>query len=166
MIEYPAVNMEDEDQDERLNIGVQDNEEGVIIVEEDNIVSEEEYFVENEEEEDINNVSGSQEEPNVDEIVVANIDDENDPEPEQSLAESRPRRTNAGVSVERIQMDFTGKRYGARREFNFVINGKSKKIHKETMSQQTYIQMATDILFTQMSANKGFKNMDSLLLQL
>ena len=104
--------------------------------------------MENEAEEDINNVSGSQEEPNVDEIVVANIDDENDPEPEQSLAESRPRKTNAGAGVERIQMGFTGKRYGARRDFNFVINGKSKKIHKETMSQQTYIQMATNILFT------------------
>ena len=54
-------------------------------------------------------------------------------------------------------MEFTGKGYGAQREFHFVTNGKTRKISEENMSQRTYMQMATDTMFTQMSAIKGFK---------
>ena len=54
-------------------------------------------------------------------------------------------------------MEFTGKGYGAQREFHFVTNGKTTKISGEEMSQHTYMQMVTDIIFTQMSANKAFK---------
>ena len=54
-------------------------------------------------------------------------------------------------------MEFTGKEYGAQREFHFVTNGKTRKMSREEMSQRTYMQMVTDIIFTQMSANKGFK---------
>ena len=39
---------------------------------------------------------------------------------------TRPRQTNAGAGVERIQMDFSGKGYGAKREFNFVLNGQKE----------------------------------------
>ena len=154
MIEYPIIGEENEDQLEQPNPDIQDNEEGVIVVAEDNIISEEESFVENEEDEDLNGSVDTQEEPNAEEVVVASIDDH---EPEQPTTHSRPRRTNAGAGVNRIQMDFTGKGYGAQREFHFVTNGKTKTINREEMSQRTFMQMATDIIFTQMSANKGFK---------
>ena len=163
MIEPPFVDEQDEDQAEQPGTAIQDNEEGVIIVEEDNIVSEVESFVENEEEENMNDGLNGQEEPNTEDVVVAKIDDDHDPE--QSAAQSRPRRLNAGTGVERIQMEFTGKVYGARREVNFMTNGKTKKMRKEAMSQHTYMQIASDIIFTQMIANKVIKNMDRLPLQ-
>ena len=154
MIEQP-VELQNENQGEQLGPDIQENDEGVIIVEEDHIVSEEESFVESEDEEGINSVVDTEEEPDAVEAVVANIDDEE--EPGQSVAQSRPRRLNAGAGVERLQMDFTGKGYDARREFNFVTNGKNNKISQEAMSQHTYMQMATDVIFTQMSAREGIK---------
>ena len=124
-------------------------------MEEDNIVSKEESFVENEEEENMNDGLDAQEEPNPEDVVVANIDDDHDPK--KSVAQSRPRRLNAGAGVEMIQMEFTRKGYGARREVNFMTNGKTKKMSKEATSQHTYMQIASGIIFTQMSANKGIK---------
>ena len=117
----------------------------MIIVEEDHIVSEEESFVESEEEEDIHGAVDIEERPDAEEAIIANIDDED--EPEQSVAQSRPRRSNAGAGVERMQMDFAGKGYGARREFNFSTNGKINKISQD-VSQHTYMQIATDTIFT------------------
>ena len=110
MIEHPIADAENEDEQEQPDPDIQDNEEGVIVVAENNIVSEEESFVKNEEEEDLNNSLDTQEDLNAEEVVVANIDDH---EPEQSATQTRPRRTNAGAGVERIQMEFTGKGYGA-----------------------------------------------------
>ena len=87
------------------------------IVPEDNIVSEEEYFVENEDE----SIDDDSEETRntkkcatfVDEdVIIADIDDDSgqaDP-----IECSRPRRANAGTGVERLQMDFHGKGYGAK----------------------------------------------------
>ena len=145
MIEYLIADAENEDQLEQPDPDMQDNEEGVIVVAEDNIVSEEESFVENEEKEDLNNSLDTQEDLNAEEVLVANIDDH---EPEQPATQTKPRRTNARTSVKRIQMEFTGKGYGAQREFHFVTNGKTTKISGEEMSQRTYMQMATDVIFT------------------
>ena len=97
---------------------------------------------------------GTEERPDSEEAIIANIDDEE--ESEQSVAQSRPRRLNAGAGVERIQMEFTGKGYGARRELNFVTNRKINKISQE-VSQHTCMKITTDNIFTQMSARKGFK---------
>ena len=124
-------------------------------MEEDHIVSEEESFVESEEEIDNENVLDPTEDTNAEEVVVANIDDNE--EPEGYIAQDRPRRANAGVGIKRLQMEFTGKGYGAQREFNFVANGETKKMSKHETTQHTYMQMATYVIFTQMSANKGFK---------
>ena len=54
-------------------------------------------------------------------------------------------------------MDFHGKGYGAKREFNFVTNGKIEKAQKGDTKQRTYMQIACDVIFTQMSATVGFK---------
>ena len=51
-----------------------------------------------------------------------------------TYSNTRPRRVNAGAGVERIHMDFVGKGYGAKREFNFVTNGeKTKREVKKTI---------------------------------
>lgn len=88
-------------------------------------------------------------------MIVADIDD-NVPsiEVEHNI---RPRRANAGAGVERIQMDFHGKGYGAKREFNFLTNGDTKQTNSEHNIQDTYMQMACNVIFTQMNANKGIK---------
>ena len=52
----------------------------MIIVEEDNVVSEEESFVESEEEEDVHGTVDIEEMPDVEEAIVANIDDKDEPE--------------------------------------------------------------------------------------
>ena len=45
-------------------------------------------------------------------------------------------------------MDFVGKGYGSRREFNLVINGNKTSINEETPSQNTHMQIACDTIFT------------------
>ena len=70
---------------------------------------------------------------------------------------NRPRRAGAGGGVERLQMDFIGKGYGARREFNFVTNGslhKNKSVESETY--HTLMQTACDVIFTQMSVKPKY----------
>ena len=58
-----------------------------------------------------------------DEVIVADIDDEvTNVETEQH---SRPSRDNAGAGVERLQIDFHGKGYGRKEEFNFVTNSET-----------------------------------------
>ena len=154
-VHYPDDAIMHDNQQAQGDQIAQDNEEGVIAVEEDNIVSEEEFFVESEEEADIDDGQSQQEVPNEEEVIVANLDDED--VAEQSIAQDRPRRVNAGTGVERLQMNFAGKGYGSRRELNFVTNGSTKKVSKKATSQETYMQIATDIIFTQMSAREGFK---------
>ena len=56
-------------------------------------------------------------------------------------------------------MDFHRNGYGAKREFTFVTNGKVEKAKKDDTEQYTYMQMACNVIFTQMSENSGFKNM-------
>ena len=83
------------------------NNEGLVVIHKDNIVSEEEVFVEETDEDDKDSLTS--EDSNVP-AIVAELDDQREGE-----VASRPRRTNAGAGVERIQMDFTGKYYGAKR---------------------------------------------------
>ena len=51
----------------------------------------------------------------VEEVIVADVDD-------VPVANSRPRRANVGAGVERLQMEFQGKGYQAKREYNFTTN--------------------------------------------
>ena len=142
----------------QVNIGdevvIQNDEDGMIVLPEENIVSEEEDFTEPEDEaEDFDDyIQESEEEDEV--VAIAPLDDE---EPDVPIR-TRPRRENAGAGVERMQMDFSGKGYGSTREFNFVTNG--VKVDQNTNDQSnhtSYMNLALNTIFTQMSANAGFK---------
>ena len=65
-----------------------------------------------------------------------------------TLVHSRPRRVNAGTGVERLRMGFSGKGYGANREFKFVMNGKKQKIKTDSDTHYTYMQIACNVIFT------------------
>ena len=78
---------------------------------EDNIVSEEESIVES----DVDTNEEYEEEVIEEEVIVDDIDDVVDQD--ETSVRSRPKRTNAGVGAERLQMNFHGKGYGAKREF-------------------------------------------------
>ena len=134
-------------------------EEGLIIVPEDDVVSEEEEFIEPEED----NKDETAQQGN-EEVVVADLDDDQEATPTNS---DRPRRTNAGAGVERLQMSFSGQRYDTKREINLVINGVTKGEKQDMPSQPSLMQVACDVIFAQaakqgapgkqMSAHKGFK---------
>ena len=146
------VGVQDGDELIEEDIPVSNDDEGLIVVPEDNIVSEEESFVESDDDDETEAQSTSIEE----EVVVADIDDE-DPDQSETVEDRRPRRANAGAGVERLQMDFQGQGYGAKREFHFVTNGQKTNVESSDTSQCTYMQKACDVIFTQMSANVGFK---------
>ena len=142
----------------QVNIGdevvIQNDEDGMIVLPEENIVSEEEDFTEPEDEaEDFDAyIQEAEVEDRV--VAIAPLDDE---EPDVPIR-TRPRRENAGAGVERMQMDFSGKGYGSTREFNFVTNG--VKVDQNTNDQSnhtSYMNLALNTIFTQMSANAGFK---------
>ena len=86
-----------------------DNDERLIVMPEDHTISKEESFVK-EIESDSNDAQSIGNEGEAEEVIVADIDDDGDIIP----SNVGPRRINAGADVERIQMDFSGKGYGAR----------------------------------------------------
>ena len=139
-------------------------EEGLIIIPEDGIVSEEEDFVESEDENLDANETEEVEHIENEEVVVAGLDDDHEP---TSSVNTRPRRTNAGSGVERLQMNFSGQGYDKKREFNLTTNGITERENKVEPPQHSLMQKACDIIFTQaanqgklrkqMSATKGFK---------
>ena len=76
--------------------------------------------------------------------VVAELDDQTEKE-----SYSRPRRANAGVGIERIQMDFNGKDYRAKRQFNFVTNGKVDKTLNHIDRTKAFMDVACNAIFAQ-----------------
>ena len=94
VIEYHIADVQNKDPN------VQDNEEGVIILEEDHIASEEESSVENEGEIEVENGLDPPEDLNAEEVVVANID--GNEEPEGSIVQVRPIRANTGAGIGRL----------------------------------------------------------------
>ena len=139
-------------------------EEGLIIVPEDNIVSEEEDFVESEDDELSDRETRENFEVENEEVVVADLEDNTEPSQNTS---TRPRRANAGAGVERLQMGFNGKGYGAQREFNLVMNKREEKGDLSKLSHASFMQVVCDVIFAQtatsgnqkkqMSATKGFE---------
>ena len=117
----------------------------------DNIVSEEEDFIEESEDED-----APTEEPDPEgTTVVAALDDNNETNITQQ--NSRPRRTNAGTGVDRLQMCFEGKGYGSRREFNLITNGTTETHNVHDHEHKTYMEIACDIIFAYISNSKNRK---------
>ena len=101
-------------------VSIPNNEDGMSVLPEGNIVSDEEEFVETDDDEhdDEDHVSEVTIEERL--VAVAPLDDVE----VETGGNRRPRRSNAGAGVKRIKMDYTGKGYGAKRQFNFVTNGK------------------------------------------
>ena len=143
---------------------IPNNEDGMIVLPEENIVSEEEDFVETEygEHDDDTHVPEHGEhddDTHVPEVAmeeslvaVAPLDDMEI----KTVGSTRPKRSNSGAGVEIIQMDFSGKGYGAKRQFTLVTNG--VKVHPNTTKEEyTYMKTALDVVFTQMTANAGIK---------
>ena len=55
-------------------------------------------------------------------------------------------------------MNFHGKGYQAKREYNLITNSASKETNGEVSdSADTYMKLACEVVFTQMTAKKGFK---------
>ena len=155
--EYVALQVDEEveqgifiDEDDAVGDGNQDDDdEGLIFAPEDNIVSDDEPFIEDE----VDSVDDVREVAQVhevtEEVTVADADDTH-------VTNSRPRRTNAGAGVERLQMDFHGKGYQAKREYNLATNSSETK-GEVGDSTDRYMKLACDVIFTQMTAKKGFK---------
>ena len=155
--EAPQLNEEEEqdvfiNEDEAVIDDISDDgNEGLIFAPEDNIVSDDEAFIEDEVDtvDDIGAVAQTNEA--TEEVTVADVDD-------TPVSNDRPRRTNAGAGVERLQMDFSGKGYQAKREYNFATNSTSTEAKGEAcISTDSYMKLACDVIFTQMTAKKGFK---------
>ena len=102
---------------------IQEDDKVLVVVRNDNIVSEEEEFIEESEDEDAPTDDSESEGT----TVVAILDDNT--EIDTIPQTSSPRRTNAGTSVDRLQMCFEVKGCGSCREFNLITNGKTETYH-------------------------------------
>ena len=130
---------------------IDEDNEGLLFVPEDNVVSDDETFIENDTDtvDDLGAVVQTNED--LEEVVVADVDD-------GPAENSRPRRANAGAGFERLQMDFQGKGYEAKREYNFTSNSTNTGEKGEVInSADSYMKLACDVVFTQMTAKRGFK---------
>ena len=153
------------DEDEAASDDNQDgDDEGLIFAPEGNVVSDDEPFIEEEIDiiDDIGDIAQTNE--IAEEVTVADVDDKITEEvtvadvDDTTFTNSIPRRANAGAGVERLQMDFHGKGYQAKQEYNFITNSASKETNGGAGdSTDTYTKLACEVVFTQMTAKKGFK---------
>ena len=132
----------------------QNNEDIMIVIPEESIVSDKEEF---DEPEDVD-YNGDEDESEIvteeREVAAVALDDVDF----AVAGNTRPRRENAGAIVERIQMDFSGKGYGAKRQFNFVANGEQvSRNPNEKHDPISYMKIACDKILTQLTANIGIK---------
>ena len=146
-------NNEDDNLNDNFN---NNNEEGLDAVIEDNIVSDEDDIVDpidEEIEENTDYCNQGEDNHEEDVAVVANIDDEPQPQPVNQYMSDRPRRTGAGAGVERLQLDPNKKGYTEKREFNLMNNGVlNKKNSNIDKTEHMMMQIAYDVIFTQMSS--------------
>ena len=90
--------------------------------------------------------------------------------PDTNYNRERPVRANAGRGVQRLEMNFRGKRYATRKAKQFIMKkiNKGKKIAREQGRNDLLesfdddnikwlLNKAVDIVFTQMSAKQGIK---------
>ena len=149
-------------EDDNLNdIVNHNNEEGLDAVIEDNIISDEDDTfdpIDEEIEENTDYCNQGEDNHEEDVAVVANIDDEPQPEPVNQYMSDRPRRTGAGAGVERLQLDPNKKGYREKREFNLMNNGVlNKKNSNIDKIEHMMMQIAYDVIFTQMSSKLELK---------
>ena len=140
----------DIEEEQNIVMGDNEDEEGLMVVPEDNIVSDDETFIEDESDR-INDVEAeAPQDVTVEEAVVADVDD-------VPMTYDRPRRANAGAGVERLQMDFSGKGYQAKREFNLITNSAEEIRKEDNGDMEKYMNVACNVMFTQMTAKKGIE---------
>ena len=84
--------------------------------------------------------------------IVVGVEIDNEIEPDPSTIKSRPRRANTGAGVERIQMECSGKGYGAKREFNFATNYNKTNNAQTDMSNDALSSATCLVIFAQMSS--------------
>ena len=77
--------------------------------------------------------------------------------------DNRPRRANAGASIERLQMNFQVKVYEAKREYNLTTNRRVDYEDDSSLDITRYMNVACDTIFTQVSTKAGLKNLVQLL---
>ena len=165
--EEPEVEEEDQfnniDDEEMLEEDLENENvnDGLIIVPRDNIVSDDEELVDNDSGHDVDAETVHTLDDASNETAVAELDDE--PMVVDTATNSRPRRANAGAGVERLQMEFGGKGYGAKREYNMATNGKEGGHEDNIIDTSDYMQIACNVMFTQMNAKIGLKSMGLLL---
>ena len=154
------------------------NNEDVVQVTEDDDLSEEDSDIDSIEEDSLDDKSDvfetdkSNEDP-ADDLnhdqgdipIEAHEENENDVQATEDVAEGeeatstlrRSTRSNRGAGVERLRMDFRGKSYSKEKAVQFLqqsspsVNGDNEVVSKDAM------RIATGVVFTQMSAKKGFK---------
>ena len=68
----------------------------------------------------------------------------------ETVSNTRSRRSNSGTVVERIQIDFSGKVYGSKRQLNFSTNG-VKVYPNSSKKEDPFMKISLNIIFTQMS---------------
>ena len=146
--EEQNVFINDDEVDHDDNEG--ENDEGLLIIPEDNIVSDDEIFIEDEEDTACGVNTTAPQTNTAEEVIVAGVDD-------APVLNKRPRRANAGAAVERLQIDFHGKGYQAKQEYNLVMNGVKDGSNVEDSDIKRYINLACDVMSTQMSAKRGIK---------
>ena len=92
--------------------------------------------------------------------IEAHEDNANDIQSTEDVTEGtlrRSTRSNRGAGVERLRMDFQGKSYSKEKAVQFLqlnrprVNSDGEVVSKDVM------RLATGVVFTQMSAKKGFK---------
>ena len=147
VIENGHVPIEDE-------VFAPNNEDGMIVLLVENIISDEEGLVESEDEEAEFDAYVPEVAIEDRVVAIAALDDEET----DVVNHTRPRRENIGAGVESMQMNFSRKGYGSKCEFNFTTNGIKVNPNTDNLANSTsYVELALDIIFTQMSANAGFK---------
>jgi hypothetical protein len=73
---------------------------------------------------------------------------------ERTYANQRPRRENAGLGVDTLEMSFDGKSYTHGRHRQFMMVKENYDINQD---MDSYMSLATKVMFTQMNAKKGIK---------
>ena len=122
------------------------------IIPDDHIVSEEDDYDEymNEEEETDQSYSENDDNTEPEVEAVANLDDD----VETETMTGRPKRSNTGSGIDRLQMNFDNAKYKSIKQLNFTTIGKTSETDHHINKDTTYLQLACNVIFTQMAKFK------------
>ena len=75
----------------------------------------------------------------------------------QDIIHERPKRSNAGRGVERLEPDFNKKSYGTAKHILLLMKEENKVDNQSFSSNKCFMSRAVNVFFTQMSATKGIR---------